>query len=350
MLCAAVLVRLFGSDKLPDVVGKADHANRLPDAEEDPWCDTSVETLDAVLLVDVSKRVADGQLFGTIASGSGLGHALHFDADDLDGLIPGGQSTADTGARNALSGVQLVLFGFAREASDRALGETREAHSGSPVGALSNRDGVDTLVDPFQSFSSVDVAKHSPRRWRLDSGFRLLVPRDLGRLHARTESHGSIRLCDTARHASEQTSGSRRKSGILGYLFNFSCGEKQHSSLGRRFDPSPWNQSLVEAENTSSRRNCLERLHHRLLSVRCHLCLDHLERLTERRHLYMPNVESQNRQPIYPACLRGQSKQQRTSTMFMMDPTAMLDHENPFCCGAMVAAAKSYVSRAIVKP
>ena len=23
--------------------------------------------------------------------------------------------------------------------------------------------------------------------------------------------------------------------------------------------------------------------------------------------------------------------------MFMMEPTAMLDHEKPFCCGAMIA-------------
>ena len=47
----------------------------------------------------------------------------------------------------------------------------------------------------------------------------------------------------------------------------------------------PRNETLVEAQGASSRCDRLERLSHCLLTVRCHLRLDHFEWLTERGDL-----------------------------------------------------------------
>lgn len=52
--------RLLGSDEFPYVVCKGNHADGLPDTQEDSWSYASVEAFDAVFLVDVCEGVADG--------------------------------------------------------------------------------------------------------------------------------------------------------------------------------------------------------------------------------------------------------------------------------------------------
>ena len=65
----------------------------------------------------------------------------------------------------------------------------------APVGALSDSDSVDALVDTSETLLAVDLSEESPRRGRLDAGSRDLVTRDLGRLHTRRETCGAIVSC-----------------------------------------------------------------------------------------------------------------------------------------------------------
>lgn len=57
-----------------------------------------------------------------------------------------------------------------------------------PVGALSDGDGVNTLVDPGDTFTSVDVHEDSKGRRGLDTRGGLLMTSDLGRLHTCAET------------------------------------------------------------------------------------------------------------------------------------------------------------------
>ena len=60
-----------------DVVRKRNHTHRLPDTEGDTRSDTTVETLDSVLRVDVFESVKDRQLGRPVRVVSGFGHRLH---------------------------------------------------------------------------------------------------------------------------------------------------------------------------------------------------------------------------------------------------------------------------------
>lgn len=50
-----------------DVIRERHHAHRLPDAKSNTRRDTTIKTLDAVLLVDVLERADDSQLFRTVS-------------------------------------------------------------------------------------------------------------------------------------------------------------------------------------------------------------------------------------------------------------------------------------------
>lgn len=71
-------------------VTKSNHADGLPDAQTDTRSHTTVETTDAVAVVDVLESLADGQVLGAVRV---RGLALHLDTDNLNGLVPGGQTT-----------------------------------------------------------------------------------------------------------------------------------------------------------------------------------------------------------------------------------------------------------------
>lgn len=68
-------------------VTQRNHTNGLPHAQSDTGSDATVQTLDAIGLVNVLEGVADCHLLGTVRV---LLLTLHFDADDFDGLVPSG--------------------------------------------------------------------------------------------------------------------------------------------------------------------------------------------------------------------------------------------------------------------
>lgn len=93
-----------------DVVRKGNHAYCLPDTQANTRSNATVKTLEAVITIDVSKRVSYRQFRRSICR-SALRHRLHlqtfnelfmdrsprytyFDSHNLDGLIPCGQCTA----------------------------------------------------------------------------------------------------------------------------------------------------------------------------------------------------------------------------------------------------------------
>ena len=126
-------------------------------------------------------------------------------ADDLNGLVPSGQSTTNGRSGNLLQCTQLIVFGLTLGFPDEGFSETRETHAGreldtkhhprcshnapgAPVSTLAYCDSVHTLVDTPNTLSTVDVSEHGPSRWRVDTGHGLLVTRDLSRFHACTET------------------------------------------------------------------------------------------------------------------------------------------------------------------
>ena len=65
--------------------GQASNAptHRLPDTEEDSGRHTTVETLDAVLLVNVVERVENGELLRSVGAWRSLGHRLHLQSGNI---------------------------------------------------------------------------------------------------------------------------------------------------------------------------------------------------------------------------------------------------------------------------
>jgi hypothetical protein len=59
-----------------------------------------------------------------------------------------------------------------------------------------------------------------------------------------------------------------------------------HGEMVRTQNTHPWNQTLEETSDTSTRPDGSAGLHHRLRSVGSHLGLQNLQRLPERRDLH----------------------------------------------------------------
>lgn len=98
-------------------------------------------------------------------------------------------------------------------------------------------------------------------------------------------THGSVCLRNTTSHSTQETSRSGTESSRPSDLVDLSSSEEQDGTLGRRLDPGPRDQTLVESEDTTSTPHGAEGLSECLLSVRCHLGLEHFEGLSERRDL-----------------------------------------------------------------
>lgn len=137
----------------------------------------------------------------------------------------------------------------------------------APVGALSDSDSVDTLVDTSETLLAVDLSKESPRRGRLDAGSRDLVTRDLGRLHTRretcgassavaprggpriTHTHRGVCLGDSAGHTTQQSGNSRVDAHAKRLLLDLGRGEDEDGTLGGCFDPCLGRHQLITVEN-----------------------------------------------------------------------------------------------------
>lgn len=244
-------------------VTHGNHAHRLPDTQTDAGRDTTVQALDAVALVDVLERVADRHLLGTVGV---VLLALHLDTDDLDRLVPGRETATNGRGHNLLKGAQLLVLLLAREVADPLLGEAAQTEARAPVGHLANGNGVDALVDAADTLAAVDVHEGGPGAGRLGPRGGHLVLGDLDRLHAGAEAHGRVRLGNTARHAANDAAAKLVGARAAGIVLGLGGDKEQHGALGRRFDPGPGNQTLVDyrpKEDPLSAKKVLEHVKRR---------------------------------------------------------------------------------------
>ena len=224
-------------------VTESHHAHGLPNAETNARCNTTVEALDTVLRVDVAEGVSDSHLLGTVGI---LSLALHFDANDLNRLVPSAEATTNGGSSNLLDCAELLVLGLASHLLDTVLSETAETESASPVGHLANSDGVNTLVDTADTFATVDFHEGLESRLRLDTGSGELVFGDFHRLHAGAETHGSIGLRNTTGHTTDDATTKFRRAEATGVVLGLRSDEEKNGALGGGFDPSPGDQTLVD--------------------------------------------------------------------------------------------------------
>jgi hypothetical protein len=98
---------LVASEVLNHLLGhitERNHAHGLPHTQADTRHHTAVQALDAGLAVDVSESVADGHLLGPVGV---FFLALHFYAHDFDGLVPGGETTTESGCEDLFGRAEL---------------------------------------------------------------------------------------------------------------------------------------------------------------------------------------------------------------------------------------------------
>jgi hypothetical protein len=224
-------------------VTKSNHADGLPDAQTDTGGDTTVETLHTVLRVDVLESLADSHVLGTVGI---LLLALHLDTDDLDRLVPGGETTTKGGSEDLLGSTKLLTVLLASSLADTRLGDTGQTEAGAPVGDLAYGDGVDALVDTADTLSTVNVHECLHGAWGLDASRRHLVLCDLNSLHASAETHGSVGLGETTDHTTGDTRNEVVGAGVAGVELGLGCDEEEDGALGGSFDPSPGDETLVD--------------------------------------------------------------------------------------------------------
>jgi hypothetical protein len=201
----------------------------LPNAQTDTGSDTTVETLHAVLRVDVLESLADSHVLGTVGI---LLLALHLDTDDLDRLVPGGKTTTEGGSEDLLRSTELLTVLLASNTADTRLGDTGETKARAPVGDLTDGDSVDALVDTLDALGTVNVHECLHGAWRLDASRRHLVLCNLNRLHASAETHGSVGLGKTTDHTTGDTRNEVVGAGVARVELGLGCDEEKDGSLG----------------------------------------------------------------------------------------------------------------------
>src|SRR5258708_4264765 len=86
-------------------VTKRHHAHSLPNTQANTRSNSTVETLDAVGIIDVFESLANSQVLGAVWI---VGLALHFNADNFDRLVPGRETTTQAGSEDLLPGRELL--------------------------------------------------------------------------------------------------------------------------------------------------------------------------------------------------------------------------------------------------
>jgi hypothetical protein len=76
---------------------------------------------------------------------------------------------------------------------------------------------------------------------------------DLDRLHAGTETHGSVGLRKTTGHTTRDTSEEVRRTERLGVVLGLGCDEEEDGTLGGGLDPGPRDKTLVDCSVLSAR-------------------------------------------------------------------------------------------------
>ena len=98
LVASEVLNHLLGH------IAERDHAHGLPHTQTDTRHHTAVKALEAGLAVNVPESVADGHLLGPVGV---VLLALHLHAHDFDGLVPGGETTAEGGCEDLFGHAEL---------------------------------------------------------------------------------------------------------------------------------------------------------------------------------------------------------------------------------------------------
>lgn len=226
-------------------IAQSNHADRLPNAQPDAGGDTPVKPLDAVLAVNVLEGPAHIHVLGAVGV---LLLALHLDADNLDGLVPSGETAADGGRADLLDDAELLAALLVGHLADTVFGDAGQAEAGAPVGDLAHGDGVDAPVDALDALGAVDVHERLHGARGLDPGRRHLVLCDFHRLHAGAETHCCVGLGETTDHSSADSADERRGAGGAGVVLGFGGDEEEDGALARGFDPCPGNETLVDCE------------------------------------------------------------------------------------------------------
>ena len=223
-------------------ITKGNHANGLPDTQANTRSDSSVQTLDAVGVVDVLEGLAHSQVLGPVGV---VLLTLHLNTDDLDRLVPSGQTTTKSGSNDLLKPVEFLAFLLVGDLANRSFGKTRQSEARTPVGRLADRDRVDAPVDTADALLTVDVHEGGEGAGGFHARSSHLMLGDLDRLHTRAETHGRVCLGNTAGHASADTTDEVGCSEGLGVVFGFRRDEEEDGTLGGSLNPGPGNETLV---------------------------------------------------------------------------------------------------------
>jgi len=210
-------------------VTHGNHADRLPYTEANARCDTAIEALETIGLVNVLERVAHRHLLGAVGV---VLLALHLDADHLNGLVPGRETTTEGRSRDLLSHAQLLAVLLGRHLANALLGQTAETEARAPVGHLADGNSIDTLVDATDALAPVNVHEGGPGAGGRGTRCRQLVLGDLDSLHAGTEAHGRVRLHHTARHAADDTAAELASPRNASVVLGLGRHEEEHGALG----------------------------------------------------------------------------------------------------------------------
>lgn len=194
------------------------------------------------MAVNVLESFSNSQVLRTIGI---IFLALHFHTDDLDRLIPCGETATESRSCDFLNCAQFLTVFLSGSFADTILCKTRQTKSGTPVCDLSNGHSVDTLIDTSDTLFSVNVGKGLESARRLDALGGKFVLGDLDRLHAGTETHGSVSLRKTTGHTTYDTGSEVPCAEGLGSIFGFRGDEKQDGTFRRGFDPGPRNETLI---------------------------------------------------------------------------------------------------------
>jgi len=224
-------------------ITERNHAHRLPNAKTDSGSNTTVKTLNTVVGVDVVERLANSQVLGAVRV-DGLG--LHLDTDDLDRLVPCGQTTTERGSGDLLHHGELLAALLVPHFANTVLGNAGQTEARTPVGDLAHSDGIDATVDTADTLLAVDAHERLKGARRLYTTGRDLVLCNLHGLHARAEAHGGIGLCETTDHTSRDTGDEIGSAERLGVEFGFRSDEEEDGALGGGFNPGPRNETLVD--------------------------------------------------------------------------------------------------------
>jgi hypothetical protein len=210
-------------------ITQCNHANGLPYTQADARSDATVEPSHAVLGIHILQCLAHSQVLWPVGV---LSLALHLNTNDLNRLIPCRQTTTDTTGDDFLHSSQLLAMLFACRLSDALLCESGETEARTPVCDLANGDCVDTLIDASNTLFPVDVSKGLECGGRLDTLSGHLVLCDLNGLHARAETHCSICLRQTTKHASRDTGNEVVGTKGFGIVLGFGSDEEEDGALG----------------------------------------------------------------------------------------------------------------------